>query len=135
MQELLLPELKAIQKKEGYISEQSMKKLSKKLNIPIVKIYATATFYAMIHTKPQGKYIIEMCNSPSCNLNGSEKIIKHIEKKLKIKSGETTKNKKFSFHIDSCIGCCDNPPAMKIGKKVYTNLTEDKVDKILFGLK
>ena len=129
--ELLLPELRRIQKKDGYVSEEAMKQLSKKLGIPIVKIFGAATFYAMIYTKPQGKYVIEICNSPSCYLNNSLNIIKYIEKKLKIKSGETTKDKKFSLHIGSCIGCCDQAPAMKINKKVYGELTKPKIDEIL----
>ena len=131
MQNLLRPELKKIQKKEGYVSEDSMKKLSKKLGIPIVKIYAAATFYAQIHTTPQGKYIIEICNSPSCYLNGSLDIIKYLEKKLKIKSGQTSKDKRFSLHICLCIGCCDKAPAMKINNEVYGNLTKEKIDGIL----
>jgi len=134
--ELLLPLLRKIQEKERYISEDSLKKLSKKTGIPIVKLYAAATFYARFHTAhKQGKYIIEICNSPSCYLNGSMDIIKYLEKKLKIKSGDTTKNKKFSLHIGSCIGCCDKAPAMKINKKVYGNLTKEKIDSILKKLK
>ncbi len=128
---LLLKELKAVQQKQGYISEDSMKKLSKKLDIPIVKIYAAATFYSQLHTQPQGRYIIEICNSPSCYLNSSLNVIKYLEKKLKIKSGQTTKDKKFSLHICSCIGCCDKPPAMKINKKTYTDLTKKKIDSII----
>ena len=131
MTNLLLQELWKIQKKKGYVSEDSMKKLSKKLGIPIVKIYAAATFYAQIHIKPQGKYVIEICNSPSCYINGSLDLIKFIEKRLKIKSGETTKDNNFSLHICSCIGCCDQAPAMKIGSKVYGNLTKKKIDGIL----
>ena len=130
MKRLLLPELKKIQKKQGYVSEEAMKKLSKKLNIPIAKIYASATFYSMIHTKPQGRCTIEICNSPSCYLNNSLNIIKYLEKKLKIKSGQTTKDGNFSLHISSCIGCCDKSPAMKIGKKIYGNLTKEKIDNI-----
>ena len=126
MRDLLLPELKKIQKKQGYVSEESMKKLSIKLGIPIVKIYAAATFYAMIHTQKQGKYIIEICNSPSCYLNNSINIIKYLEKKIGIKSGQT--KGKFSLHICSCIGCCDQAPAMKINNKVYGDLTKEKID-------
>jgi len=129
--DLLLPELRKIQKKEGYVSEKAMKELSKKLKIPIVKIYAAATFYTMIHTEKQGKYVIEVCNSPSCYLNDSLNIIKYLEKKLKIKSMQTTKDNKFSLHICSCIGCCDKAPAMKINKKVYGDLTKEKIDDIL----
>jgi NADH-quinone oxidoreductase subunit E len=135
MDVLLLSELKTIQKKEGYVSEDSMKKLSKKIGMPIAKIYAAATFYATIYTKKQGKHVIEICNSPSCHLNGNIDVIDYIQKKLKVKSGETTKNGKFSFHICSCIGCCNESPAMKIGKTVYGNLTKEKVDDILNKLK
>ncbi|TKJ17643.1 hypothetical protein CEE44_03880 [Candidatus Woesearchaeota archaeon B3_Woes] len=131
MNYLLLPLLKDIQKKKRYISEKDMKKLSKKTSIPIAKIYATATFYSMLHTKKQGKYIIEICDSPSCYVNGSIDLIKFLEKKLKIKSGETTKNGKFSLHICSCIGCCDQAPAMKINERVYGNLTKKKIEEIL----
>ena len=128
---LLLPELRKIQAKEGYVSEKAMKELSKRLDIPIVKIYAAASFYAQIYTEKQGKCVIEICNSPSCYVNGSINIIKYLETKLKIKSNQTSKDKKYSLHICSCIGCCDQAPAMKIGKKVYGNLTKEKIDDIL----
>ena len=84
----------------------------------------------LINSK-QGKYVIEICDSPSCYVNGSINIIKYLIKKLGIKSGGTTKDGKFSLHICSCIGCCDKAPAMKINKKVYGNLTKEKIDEIL----
>ncbi|UCD04457.1 MAG: NADH-quinone oxidoreductase subunit NuoE [Candidatus Woesearchaeota archaeon] len=124
-------ELRKIQKKHGYVSEDSIKKLSKKTGIPVSIIYGVTTFYAKLHTKPTGKYIIEICDSPSCYLNGSLDIIKYLERKLDIKSGQTTQDKKFSLFIDSCIGCCDEAPAMLINGKPYTKLTKEKIDKIL----
>ncbi len=127
----LLPLLEKEQKKNGWISEQSLKKISTKLNLPISRVYSAASFYAQIHLEKQGKNVIEICNSPSCYLNNSLNLIKLIEKELKIKSGETTKNRKFSLHICSCIGCCDKAPAMMINKKVYGDLTKEKVLEIL----
>jgi len=129
--DLLLTELRRIQKKEGFVSEKSMKLLSKKLKIPISKVYGAATFYAMMHVKKQGRNVIEICNSPSCYLNGSLDLIKFLEKKLKIKSRQTTKDGRFCLHICSCIGCCDKSPSMKINGKVYSNLTEKKILEIL----
>ncbi|MBN1385860.1 NAD(P)H-dependent oxidoreductase subunit E [Candidatus Woesearchaeota archaeon] len=125
--DIILDEFWKIQDKEGYVSEEAMKKLSKKTGIPIVKLYAAASFYSFIYTKPQGKYVIRLCNSPSCYLNGSLNIAEWIEKELGIRSGETTKDRLFSFHIGSCIGCCNEAPAMMINDKVYGNLTEQKV--------
>ena len=131
MRDLLLPLLRKIQKKQRYVSEDAMKKLAKKTGIPISQIYGAATFYAMIHTTPQGKNVIEICNNPSCYLNGSLDLIKFLEKKLKIKSRQTTKDRKFSLHICSCIGCCDQAPAMKLNGKVYGKLTKKKIEDIL----
>ena len=131
MRDILISELRDIQKKEGYISEEAMKKISAKFDMPISKIYSVVSFYSMFYTEKQGKFIIEMCNSPSCYLNGSLDMIKHLEKKLNIKSGQTSKDGKFSLHIGSCIGCCDKSPAMRINGKGYFNLDKKKIDNIL----
>ncbi|OIO61503.1 hypothetical protein COY26_04730 [Candidatus Woesearchaeota archaeon CG_4_10_14_0_2_um_filter_33_10] len=131
----LLPMLQAIQAKFGYVSETNAHYLSRKTGIPFSKIYGVITFYEMLYTEKKGKYIIRICNSPSCYLNCSLNLIKFLESSLKIKSGETTKNKKFSLEIVSCIGCCDKAPAMIINNKVYGNLDENKIKKIISGLK
>lgn len=127
----LLPKLEKEQEKNSWISEEALKRISKETGIPISRVYATATFYAHLHLEKQGKYVIEICNSPSCYLNGSIDMIKFIEKELKIKSGQTSKDGKFSLHIGSCIGCCDKAPAMMINKKVHGNLTKEKIKEIL----
>jgi NADH:ubiquinone oxidoreductase subunit E len=89
----------------------------------------------MFRTEPRGKHIIELCGSPSCVLNESKEIEKFIEKELKIKIGETTKDKLFSIYKTSCIGCCDEPPAMLLNGKPITNLTIPKLKKLLYELK
>lgn len=132
---LLLPMLEEIQAKFGYVSEANAHYLSRKTGIPFSKIYGVITFYEMLYTEPKGKYIIRICNSPSCYLNGSLNLIKFLASLLKIKSGETTKNKKFSLEIVSCIGCCDKAPTMMINNKIYHNLDEKKIKKIISGLK
>ncbi|VVB77661.1 Thioredoxin-like [2Fe-2S] ferredoxin [uncultured archaeon] len=131
MKNILINRLREIQNKEGYVSEESLKKLSLELKIPISQLYGVATFYSMIYTKKQGKYVIELCASPSCFLNGSWNLEDYLKKELKIDIGETTKNKKFSLKKTSCIGCCDKPPAMLLNGKVYTSLTEKKLKDIL----
>lgn len=127
----LLPRLEKEQGKKGWISEAALKRISDETGMPISRVYATASFYAHLHIQKQGKNIIEVCNSPSCYLNSSIDIIKFLEKELKIKSGQTTKDGKFSLHICSCIGCCDKAPAMMVNKKVHTSLTRKKALEIL----
>jgi len=128
---LLLPELVKAQKKYGYLSEETLKKISKELKIPISRVFGVATFYSFLHTEKIGKNIIHVCNSPSCHVNGSWDIIKFFEDELEVVLGQTTHDKKFSLFESSCIGCCDEAPAMLLNGKPYTNLTKEKIKKIL----
>lgn len=128
---LLLPILTEIQDRYSYISEDIVRQLSRKTKIPMSEIYGVATFYSFLTTKPAGKNVIHICNSPSCYVNGSLNIIKLIEKELGIKSGQTTEDKLFTLHIGSCIGCCDKAPAMLLNGEVKDNLTEEKIKEII----
>lgn len=131
MTNIIINILRKAQKKERYLSEETLKKISTKYKIPIARLYGVATFYEMIRTKKQGKHIIELCGSPSCYLNEGLNLEKFLEKELKIKFGETTKNKKISLYKTSCIGCCDKAPAMLLDGKPVTSLTKEKVMEIL----
>ncbi|MBL7050763.1 NAD(P)H-dependent oxidoreductase subunit E [Candidatus Woesearchaeota archaeon] len=131
MDKILINVLKEVQDNDGYISEKAMKNISVKYNVPLAKLYGVATFYAMFKIEKQGEHIIEICGSPSCMLNNGQKIEDFLEKELKIEVGKTTKNKKFSLYKTSCIGCCDEAPAMLMDGKPYTNLTIEKIKKIL----
>ncbi|MCK5320970.1 NAD(P)H-dependent oxidoreductase subunit E [Candidatus Pacearchaeota archaeon] len=132
---ILLNILQGVQDKEGYLSEKSLKEISKKYNIPISKLYSVATFYTMLKTEKQGKYVIELCGSPSCVLNKGRDIEKFLEKELKVEIGETSKDNLFSVYKTSCIGCCDEAPAMLINGEPYTKLTIKRVKEILGELR
>jgi NADH:ubiquinone oxidoreductase subunit E len=134
-EDILLNILHEEQDKKGYISVDAMKQISTKYQIPISRIYGVVKFYTMFRTEPQGKYIIELCGSPTCVLNESREIEKFLEKELKIKIGETTKDKIFSVYKTSCIGCCDESPAMLLNGKPVTKLTLERVKKLLNELK
>ena len=132
---ILLNVLHKIQDKEGYLSEESLKKISVKYQIPISRLYGMATFYTHFKIRPQGEHIIEVCGSPSCVLNKSREIEVFIQKELGVELGETTKDKKFSVYKSSCIGLCDEAPAILIDGKPYTKLTIERVKNILNELK
>jgi len=132
---ILLNILHETQDKNGYLSEEALKKISKKYQIPISRLYGIVTFHTMFRTKKQGRHILEICGSPSCLLNNAKNIEKFLEKTLKIEIGETTKDKRFSLYKTSCIGCCDCAPAMLVDGVPYTKLTIPRIKKILEELK
>lgn len=134
-EKILLNILHEAQDREGYLSEETLKKISLKHQIPISRLYGIVTFHTMFKTKKQGKYILELCGSPSCLLNKGRDIERFIEKELNVEIGETTKDKMFSIYKTSCIGCCDEAPAMLINGKPYTKLTIKRTKEILQELR
>jgi len=132
---ILLNVLHEAQEKAGYLSEGSMRAVSESEKIPISRVYGVASFYTMFHTAPQGKYVIEFCGSPSCVLNNGVKLEKFLEQELGIDVGQTTKDGLFSFYKTSCIGCCDEAPAMLLNGTPCTKLTVESLSELIGKLR
>jgi NADH-quinone oxidoreductase subunit E len=92
---------------------------------------SVATFYNLVFRKPVGRHVILICDSISCWVMGFEKILDHIQNKLKIKYGETTKDNRFTLLPIPCLGTCDRAPALMIDNDLHRDLTVEKIDKIL----
>tara|TARA_B110000438_G_C15447813_1_gene493309 strand:- start:148 stop:636 length:489 start_codon:yes stop_codon:yes gene_type:complete len=121
---------------KGYITKNMMQVLSKYLSVDEIDVYEIATFYTMFNTEPVGKNIISVCNNVSCMLRGSDEILKHIEEKLEIKVGESSKDNLFFLKDEAeCLAACNGAPMMQVNHNNYENLTIKKVDKILEDLK
>jgi NADH-quinone oxidoreductase E subunit len=116
---------------EQYIPEDAVMEVSRYLSIPSNHIYGVMTFYTMFSTKPRGKYIIRLCESPPCFLRGSENLLRKLRELLNIKLGETTPDKKFTLELCACLGVCGNAPVMMINEDVYGDLNEEKVEAII----
>ena len=134
-QEALLPCLHLVQKKSRFISEEVVSYLAQALNLPKVEIYATISFYSMFTFKNQGKNIIRVCVSLPCYIKKSQKILETLKGELGIGEGETTKDGKYTIEGVSCLGACDQAPVMMVNEKLYGNLTEEKIKKILAQVK
>lgn len=130
-QEDLLELLREAQNRSGYLSEKTIVKIAKSLDIPISDVYGVATFYSFLSTRSQGRNVIRVCKSLPCFLKNSQTIIKSVEEELGIKPGETTPDGKFSFQLTNCIGACDKAPAMLINNDVHVDLTPGKISRIL----
>ncbi|HTP80086.1 MAG TPA: NAD(P)H-dependent oxidoreductase subunit E [Bacteroidota bacterium] len=132
---LTLPLLWMIQEEYGFISEESMKYAAGLLGVPYGHVLGVVTFYTMFRSKPAGKYHIEVCTNVSCMLRGSGEIMSHLEGKLGIKCGETTKDRRYSLGEVECMGACGKAPMFAVGETYYENLDTRKVDKILDELR
>lgn len=116
---------------QHYISEEAVQTVADYLGVPANHIYGVLTFYTMYSTKPRGKNIIRLCESPPCYIKGSENILSKLKTLLGIEVGETTKDGYFTLELCACLGVCGNAPVMMINNDVYGDLTEEKVEEIL----
>jgi NADH-quinone oxidoreductase subunit E len=127
----LLPILQGIVHQEHYLSDYALTEVARELDLSAAQVYGTATFYAFLDTQPRGQYVIRVCKTITCEMNGKNQIIKTIEDTLKIKMGETTTNRLFSLLHTNCLGWCHKGPAMLINDSIYCELTPEKVVEIL----
>ena len=131
----LLQILQAVQRKHKYISDFAQQEIARLMNIHPVEVYSVISFYSFLHSKPQGKNILRLCRTISCDMKGKEDIQSTIERELGIKFGETTKDKKITLEYTNCLGMCDQGPALIINERVYTHLTPEKVIQIINEIK
>ncbi|MCH9746113.1 MAG: NAD(P)H-dependent oxidoreductase subunit E [Proteobacteria bacterium] len=117
------------------LSHDSIQAVADYLNMPGIAAAEVATFYENYNHQPVGKHIIRFCHNISCMLNGSDDLIAHLETKLGVKTGEVTKDGLISVKKVECLGACVGAPMFQIGDQYYENLTTDKIDDIVDGLK
>jgi NADH-quinone oxidoreductase subunit E len=128
----LLPVLHVAQAEfGGWLSPETMDFVASVLGIKPIEVFEVASFYSMFHLTPVGKCVFEVCQTSSCWLNGAEDIVKYIEKKLNIKTGETTADGMFTLKVAECLGSCGTAPMMQCGASFHENLTYEKVDKLI----
>jgi len=134
-EELVVDVMFAIQKHYGYLTDEGVQETAELLNMSALEIEQLATFYTFIYREAVGKYVIHVCDSVVCWMNGYESIWEYLCRKLGIQPGKTTSDGLFTLLKVCCIGYCDRSPAMLINRKAYGNLTPEKIDAILEKLK
>ncbi len=116
----------------GYLTTDLMDAVAEYLELPNILVYEVASFYSMFETKPVGRHHISVCTNISCMLRGSQEIVDHVEKKLGIKTGDSTPDGRIYLkREEECLAACCGAPMMMVDHVYHENLTPLSVDKIL----
>ena len=132
---LVLPCVRRIQEDRGYVSDQDVQELAEYLGVPQIQIEEVLSFYTMFRRKPIGRWHLQFCHNVSCSMNGAERILAHVEKKLCLKPGQSTPDGRFTLSVAECLGSCGTAPMMMVNEAYHENLTVAKVDALLEELK
>jgi NADH-quinone oxidoreductase subunit E len=133
--ELVVDTMLALQDHYGYLSDEAVEQVAALLGMSALEVEELATFYTFIYREPVGKYVIHVCDSLICWMDGYESIQNYLCQKLDIEVGGTSADGLFTVLPVCCIGYCDLSPAMLINRKVYGGLTAEKIDQILAKLR
>ncbi|QDE40148.1 NADH-quinone oxidoreductase subunit NuoE [Luteibacter pinisoli] len=133
----LIQSLMAAQEQNvGYLTDELITAVAKYLDLPPIWAYEVASFYSMFETTPVGRNNVAICTNISCWLNGAEGIVRHCEKKLGIKTGESTADGRIYLkQEEECLAACAGAPMMVVNGHYHEKLTTESVDALLDGLK
>ena len=126
----------AQEQNEGYLTPELLTAVAEYLNLPPMQVYEVASFYSMYELHPCGRHHVSICTNISCLLRGAEELVAHAEKKLGIKLGESTPDRRvFLKREEECLAACTGAPMMMVDHVFHEHLTPEKVDQVLAALK
>jgi len=131
----LLPLLRLVQGRIGYIPPEAEQYAAETLGLEPVRVHEVVTFYSAFREKPSGKYLILVCESISCSLSGGEGILDFLKKHLAIDVGETTQDKRFTLETTECLAQCERSPTVMINGEIHAPATPEELERILAELK
>ncbi len=129
----LVPMLLYTQDELGFLSEEAICYIAKKVDLTELEIRNVISYYSMLTTKPRGRYNIQVCRNICCMLRGADDISAHVKQRLGIPHKGTTADGMFSFEEVECIGACSWAPAMQVNYDFHEKLTPERVDEVLDG--
>lgn len=128
---ILIHALQKIQEDNGYLPEDVLRNLSKKINLTLAEIYSVASFYKQFHFKPRGRKIVRVCMGTACYVRGAKAILNTIEKRFNVKDGETTEDLAMTLETVGCIGCCGLAPVATLNDDVKGEIGSKKLEKLI----
>ena len=120
---------------KGFLTKDLMQAVADYLDLAEIEVYEVASFYSMYELKPVARHNVAVCTNISCMLMGSQSIVDHVQNKLGIKLGESTKDGRIYLkEEEECLAACAGGPMMQVDHVYYEDLTPEKVDAILDAL-
>lgn len=128
---MLIPMMQDVQAECGYLPQDELKELSRRLAVPLARIYGVATFYSSFRLMPKGDHTIQLCMGTVCFLKGAGKISDALQKEFALVPGGTSPDGKFTFAPVNCVGACALAPVMVVDGEYHGGLDVDSAMELL----
>ena len=127
----LIPILQEIQEQTGFLSREAILRTGRHLRLPASKVFGVATFYNQFRFQAPGKYHVMVCRGTACHVKGSLKLLETAQKLLKLKPGQTSRDRTFSLEVVACMGACGLAPVVNVNGEFYAKVTPRKLAGII----
>ncbi len=131
----VLPALYLAQYQQGYITANAIRYIAELLEITRADVEDVVTYYTMFYTRPVGKFVVNVCRTLSCAINGAERVTEELCAKLGIKPGETDASGTFTLVEVECLGACDRAPSVMVNDAWQECVTPESVGKLIDDLR
>ena len=127
----LIPMLLYAQDEIGCLSDEVIHEIAQRIGLTELEVRNVISYYSLLHTKPHGKFHVQVCTNISCMVRGGNELLAHCKKQLGIDHKQTTPDKLFSLEEVECIGACSWAPAVQINYDFHESQTPESMDKVL----
>jgi NADH-quinone oxidoreductase E subunit len=131
----VLPALYLAQYQQGYITANAIRHVAELLGITRADVEDVVSYYTMFYTKPVGKFVINVCRTLSCAINGAERVTEALCAKLSLKPGETDPTGTFTLMEVECLGACDRAPVVMVNDAWHEGLEPEAADRLVDDLR
>jgi NADH-quinone oxidoreductase E subunit len=131
----VLPALYLAQYQQGYITANVIRHVAELLGITRADVEDVVSYYTMFYTRPVGKFVINVCRTLSCAVNGAERVTEALTAKLGIKPGQTDPTGTFTLVEVECLGACDRAPAVMVNDAWHECLQPEDAAKLVDDLR
>src|SRR3954452_12399664 len=123
------------QEQDGYLTEDAMAHIAELLGLTPAEVLGTASFYEMFKREPVGRYLVNVCTSISCFLNGGDELLEHAEEQLGTKAGGTSEDGLFTIEGYECIAACTEAPCLQVNYRYFHKISNDEFDQLIDDLR
>jgi NADH-quinone oxidoreductase subunit E len=131
----VIPMLMYAQDETGCISQELIEEVARRCQVTPLQVDEVVGYYSMLHRKPLGKYHVQVCTNISCLITGGEELFEQAQRKLGVGHKGVTPDGQFSLEEVECMGACSWAPAIQINYDFHHNVTPERLDQLVDGLK
>ena len=127
----IIPVLQKAQDIYGYLPEEVLQTISRRMRVPLSQVYGVTTFYSQFYLTKRGRHIVRQCDGTACHVRGSARIISVVARDLGISADETTPDYRVTYEVVYCLGSCGLAPTAVIDGNVYGHLNPEKMTELV----